>query len=82
MAELADAGVSKTPESNLVSVRFRYPPPSQFPVKLTAKGRQGDLSGSDTGADRSTVFDPVGQHSETEFTEALKNDHGHFLYEA
>ena len=32
LAELADAGVSKTPESNLISVRFRYPPPSgDFP---------------------------------------------------
>lgn len=33
LAELADAGVSKTPESNLISVRFRYPPPSQSPRK-------------------------------------------------
>src|ERR1700733_4030068 len=28
LAELADAEVSKTSESNLISVRFRYPPPS------------------------------------------------------
>jgi hypothetical protein len=32
LAELADAEVSKTSESNLISVRFRYPPPSSvFP---------------------------------------------------
>jgi uncharacterized protein DUF72 len=34
LAELADAEVSKTSESNLISVRFRYPPPSGvFPRK-------------------------------------------------
>ena len=40
LAELADAGVSKTPESNLVSVRFRYPPPIQSPQNLFQRSRR------------------------------------------
>jgi hypothetical protein len=45
LAELADAEVSKTSESNLISVRFRYPPPSGvFPKNQGKKVPQGDHS--------------------------------------
>jgi hypothetical protein len=37
---------SKTPESNLISVRFRYPPPSGvFPEKSMRTTPQSDQSG-------------------------------------
>lgn len=38
LAELADAEVSKTSESNLISVRFRYPPPSGVIPKNQSSG--------------------------------------------
>ena len=47
LAELADAEVSKTSESNLISVRFRYPPPSSaFPRISMQKIPQGEHSGT------------------------------------
>ena len=41
LAELADAEVSKTSESNLISVRFRYPPPFSVVPKNQCKRLSG-----------------------------------------